>query len=165
MAVADLFATTMFAQNPNRGENGRRGMSDGVVSMAVIKKMGLDSAMVSKIIALRDAKRTEMRTVMEEMQKKAAEAKEKKDKKDKKDKKNVRGQFPAENPAMQAWKKEYRNELRKIMGTETYIEYLEQMADMASMQMRMRAAQGQGRGFGGNGPRPQGFGGGQMPPM
>lgn len=154
MAVAALFATTVFAQKEN-GRGGHRMMNDGVVSMAVIKQMNLDSMVVKSIMELSSKKRAELAEVMKLIaSKKGADAKEKAA--NKADRNAFRnGEMPGQSEEMKAWKKSYRAGLRAILGDEAYIDYLERQADTPRMMM----GGGQRNGnFGGQ--RPQGgFGG------
>ncbi len=148
-----------MAQRPNRDRSGAPGMPrhiDAVVDTAVLNKMNLDTKMLSEILALKTAKQAEnkenMKGMRPEIGKKMDEAARK-----------------ALREKQAAFTAGYRAELRKIMGDELYISYLEKQVDSrnamrANMRPQnnntnngMRNQHGQRGGFGNND-----FGGGSM---
>lgn len=148
-----------MAQRPNRDRSGAPGMprhTDAVVDTAILNKMNLEAKMLSEILALKTAKQAENKENMKGMRP------EKGKKMDEATRKAIREKQTAFTAG-------YRAELRKIMGDELYISYLEKQVDSRNamranmrpqnnnMNNGMRNQYGQRGGFGNND-----FGGGSM---
>ena len=159
-ALLLLTGATAMAQRDNnlRGERrGMPGMGDMVVDTAIINQMNLEEKMHKEILMLQATKSEEMKA---EMQKRREERKGNRQRFSDEERKEMMEKSKAATQA-------YRNELRKIMGDDLYITYLEKKLDARPMMGRARGGQGmreggmpqrggRGGGFGGNG----GFGGG-----
>ncbi len=143
----------VMAQDSNNSRRAsRRGFSserDAVVDTAIINRMNLDEKMKGEILSLQAAKKEEQKVQMEEMRKNGN--------REQRRSKEARAKMIEQR---QAFKAAYRSELRKIMGDELYIIYLEKVIDQRqSFNPRGQAPNGANRGNRNNfGER--GFGGG-----
>lgn len=140
------------AQRNNRNNSGAPGMprqTDAVIDTAILNKMNLEAKMLSEILALKTAKQTEIKESMKGMR---PEKGKRMDEATRKAIYEKRAAFTAG----------YRAELRKIMGDELYISYLEKQVDSHNamrgnmrqrpnnMNNNMRGQHGQRGGFGNN---------------
>lgn len=127
----------------NRQGRGPRRQMDAVVDTAIINHMNLDEAVLQKVYQLQEAKAQEQRESMGQTRQ--------------------RGQRMSEEDRqafmdkMQAFKTQYRKDLRAIIGDDAYILYLEKSLDNRAMNF-MRG--GQGRPMGGQRPMGGDFNGG-----
>ncbi len=141
-------AACVFAQNGQNGrQRGQRGNFDMVVDTAVINRIGLDKATLDKVLALQQSKQTEMQNLMQNSRPQRGQRLSDEERKAMEEKRT-------------AFVKGYRTELRNILGTEKYVEYLEKQVDSRQMGgMRPQQRQGGNRG-GQQRQRSNDFGGG-----
>lgn len=148
-----------MAQRPNRGRSATPNMArpaNAIVDTAILNKMNLEAKMLSEILALKETKQAEF---TQEMKSAHLEKGKKMDN-------AARKAFQEKHATFMA---SYRTELRKIMGTELYISYLEKQVDNRrvmrnnmrprthNMDNDFRGDRRQRGGFGNND-----FGGGSM---
>lgn len=128
-----------FAQNQGnnqqRGQRTRRTM-DAVIDTTIINRMQLPTATIEQVLALQKTKQEEMQEMM-------------------KTNRPERGKrmSESEREQMRKQRKEftsrYRADLRRLMGDDAYIAYLELLVD-SRQAMGMNRPQGQMGGHGGN---------------
>lgn len=133
-----LVGFSVMAQNNNnrsRRINNRYNM-DLVVDTAIMNKMNLEANMLTEILELQKNKQTAMREMMQ--QSRPSQGKRMSD--------EDRAKMLEQRTSFTAG---YRAELRKIMGDQLYIQYLEKQLDsrqnmmnMSRQQQNRRAAQG-----------------------
>lgn len=149
----------IMAQRPNRNNSRTSDMprrADAVIDTAVLNKMNLEAKMLSEILALQTTKQNELKESM----------KSARPEKGRRMDEAARKAFREKQAAFTAG---YRAELRKIMGDELYISYLEKQVDSrnamrgnmrqrnSNMNNDMRGQHRERGGFGHND-----FGGGSM---
>lgn len=112
----------VMAQDSNNSRRvSRRGFSgerDAVIDTAIINRMNIDAKMMEEILSLQTVKKEEQKVQMEEIRKNGN--------KEQRRSKEARSKMIEQR---QAFKTAYRLELRKIMGDELYIIYLEKVID------------------------------------
>lgn len=131
-----MTAMTTMAKDNNKSHQGhmnqpRHEIVDPVINMEVVGQMGLSEKKVQQIAALKVKKQDEMKALRAQRQHKT-------------DKKNhaapgqkpmaKKGQFNKEHRAkVQAINAKYRKEMQDIMGTKTYVNYVEKVNDHLAM--------------------------------
>lgn len=137
-----MTAMTSMAKDNNKSHQGhmnhpRQEKVDPVINMEIVGQMGLSDKKVQQIAALKVKKQDEMKALRAQHQHKA-------DKKVHHDKKlhAAPGQQPmaqkaqhkdAHRAQMKAINEKYRKEMQNIMGTKTYVTYVEKVNDRLAM--------------------------------
>lgn len=143
-----MTAMTTMAKDNNKSHQGhmnqpRHEMVDPVINMEIVGQMGLSDKKVKQIAALKVKKQDEMKALRAQHQPKA-------DMKQRHGKKHhaAQGKQPmaqknqmakkaphrgAHHAQMQAINEKYRKELKDIMGTKTYVAYVEKVNDRLAM--------------------------------
>ena len=132
-----MTAMTTMAKDNNKGHKGhmnhpRHEMVDPVINMEVVGQMGLSEKQIQKIAALKEKKQDEMKALRVQRQHKA----------EKKNHAAVPGQKPMAQKGefrkdhrtkVQEINTKYRKEMQEIMGTKTYVNYVEKVNDRLAM--------------------------------
>lgn len=128
------------------GNAPRHEMVDPVINMEVVGTMGLSDKKVQQIAALQEKRQEEMRRLRAQ-HKPQGEAKAKRGKGHQpaaapgKHQMAQRGLHRAEHHAqMKAMNDKYRKDLQDIMGTKTYVKYVEQVNDRLAMHKAGKAS-------------------------
>ena len=153
MMVMGCMANDNAPKAQKHGNAPRHEIVDPVINMEVVGKMGLSDNKVQQIAALQEKRHEEMRNLRAQ-HKPQGEVKAK----------HGKGQHPAAAPGqhqmaqkgqrraehraqMKAMNDKYRKDLQDIMGTKTYVKYVEQVNDRLAMHKggkALRRAHGQG---------------------
>lgn len=131
MMAMGCMAKDNATKTQKHGNAPRHEMVDPIINMDVVGQMGLSEKKVQQIAALKVKKQDEMKALRAQRQHKA-------------DKKNhaakgqkpmaKKGQFNNEHRAkVQAINAKYRKEMQQIMGTKTYVNYVEKVNDRLAM--------------------------------
>lgn len=137
-----MTAMTAVAKDSNKDQKGRmtrprHEVVDPVINMDIVGQMGLSDKKVQQIAALKEKKQAEMKALRAQHQTKAG-------KKGQHGMKNHgapgqqpwihNGQHRGEHRAkMQAINEKYRRDMQDIMGTGTYVRYVEKVNDHLAM--------------------------------
>ena len=141
LCLAMTAMTSMAKDNTNvqktRMNQPRHEMADPVINMQIVGQMGLSDKKVQQIAALKEKKNAEMKALCAQHQPKAG-------KKDHAGSKQhaVPGQKPMaqkgrpqgeRHARVQAINEKYRKDMQAIMGTKTYVRYVEKVNDHLAM--------------------------------
>ncbi len=136
IAVVSLNASAFHARQDDNKQKPRQEQRQGdmVVNIKTMESLNLSEKQLNQIKELQQKKSEEMKSMREERK----DTKEKKSEEAKEERK-------AQMEKMQAFKADYRKDVRKILGDDKYIEYLEKQVDQQGMQ-RQGMRQNQRRG-------------------
>lgn len=144
-AVLCLAMTTLtcVANNHHKPAKGhanhpRQERVDPIINMDVVSQMGLSDKQVKKIESLKEKKQEEMKALRPKKQhdgKPMAKQEHKKMQKGQPmDREQMKAQHAEHQAKVQAINEKYRKELQDIMGTKTYVTYVEKVNDKLAMR-------------------------------
>lgn len=136
MAMGCMAKDNNHKVQKNHGNAPRHEMVDHVINMKIVKEMGLPEKKVNEIAALQTKRFEEVKNLRAEQKKQHGMAKPQANAKPQHGEKHMgkKGQHFAEHKAkMNAINEKYRKDVKHIMGTDTYVKYVEKVNDQLAM--------------------------------
>lgn len=117
MAMGCMAKDNNHKVQKNHGNAPRHEMVDHVINMKIVKEMGLPEKKVNEIAALQTKRFEEVKNLRAEQK---------------------RQHFAEHKAKMNAINEKYRKDVKHIMGTDTYVKYVEKVNDQLAMNQMGR---------------------------
>lgn len=140
LAMTTLTCVANNHHKPAKGHDNhpRQERVDPIINMDVVSEMGLSDKQVKQIESLKEKKQEEMKALRPKKQhdgKPMAKQEQKKmQKAQPMDREQMKTQHAEHQAKVQAINEKYRKELQDIMGTKTYVTYVEKVNDKLAMR-------------------------------